>query len=168
MSMVARSGVTRLSSELRVALAETSPTQEDLTFAALWSGLSSLTNEVGARLLSAEDGEGKAAAWEVQMYLPQLDRVSYVAVDIPLRVPLLAVRAWKSLARYVDTTRDLGELMMFLLEVPPIGAAFSEYSARVLGRHAAPVIDSLTLSVRAGSVFQDALRRTAVAQLIED
>ncbi|MBL3685668.1 hypothetical protein D3248_01680 [Leucobacter zeae] len=161
--MAADTGVGQLTKELRQSLAELSPAPEDPLFREAWDGMVSLTNLAGARLLESRFGRDTAAAAEVQAYLFHLEKVAVVGREAPLQIPLLTMRTWKALGRYIDATHDSDELFGYLIAVPSIGAAVSEYASRSLGRHAAPLVSVLTLMVRAGSVYQDALQRTPTA-----
>lgn len=149
-----------LTAQIHQALAELTPSATDPSLEHVWEKLTTVTNEAGARLLEIKMGGNYAAAAEVLWFLHHFNRVAKVVEGAPLRIPLLAVRPLEALSRGLQETNDENDLVQFLFELPAIAASLSDHATRNLGRSSLPITDSLFLFARAGSVFQECLRRT--------
>lgn len=161
MMMVQLAGVTTLIHDSRKALAELTPTQDDPLFTEIWRVLEYVVFDAGSRLMESRFGGLIDAAEEVALYVAQLERVTRVAAEAPVRVPLLAARPLRAAGRLLEQTRSGDEIIGFLVEVPGLTAAFAEYLTRTAGIRARPLVDVLDLATRSGAVFVDCLERCA-------
>lgn len=152
------SGVDQLYGEFRDGL-ELRPGPADPTFAEVWMLHTDIVHLAGVRLFEPRFGGSAAGAEEVRLHLARFAQVQAIAKNAPLRVPAPAVRTLRALGRLLETTPYPDDLSAFFALAAPMASDFAGFATRMLGRQARPLLASLTVVARSGTLMTDQLTR---------
>ncbi len=137
-------------------------------FGDLWRVYLGVVDDVSTRLTALPLDVGFVAAEKVQVYLAWGEPFARMCRDVPLEVPMPAVRAMHAAGRVVERTRQVSELGEFLRLSPKIMRDFSGYAQDRLGCHAQPVVAELGFVARAATLTYEWMARAVPGIEVRD
>lgn len=131
------------------------PTPKDASFEEVWETYTSVVHMVGTRFFEKKFGTHVEAANEVRLHCERHLRVSRLSEGMPLLIPASATRGLRLFGKYLEETKDVGELGRFLKLNAGIADRFAEYAKSHRGRAALPVMYALSVVARSAVLMSE-------------